>query len=119
MLNQDIYSFIAESSEGVSVKEINAKFKEHSQGTISGLLNGMVNEQRIERPKRGVYKVTDQASLSKKGSPLEALLINARKLKTTLNYRNDKLSVEQLEDLVTGRRLLDDFIASLENEIKD
>lgn len=68
LLKQDIYNFVTAYSEGISVKEINAKFTNIPRGTISNRLSNMVDEGLLERPKRGVYKATDRIVITVTGS---------------------------------------------------
>ena len=59
LLKQDVYNFIKNHPNGVSVKEIYSNFTHIPQGTISNRLSNMVDEGILERPKRGGYKVND------------------------------------------------------------
>lgn len=54
LLKQDVYNFIKNHPNGVSVKEIYSNFTHIPQGTISNRLSNMVDEGLLERPKRGL-----------------------------------------------------------------
>lgn len=118
-LNEKIYEFIRSFDNGASRPDIIATFEGvTTASSISGILHGLEDEDRIYRPKRGYYRVLDSNSrtFARKTDPRELVIEKINKIKAdySLNLSDlGKLSDDQLMNLKSISNILDEAIEKL------
>ncbi|MFB9768548.1 hypothetical protein [Lactiplantibacillus modestisalitolerans] len=118
--NEQLYKVIQKAGEdGITTKRLNDTFSNHTPSSISGVLNGMKNEHRVESIGRGKYRISDKTKFAKDTNVKKLVVGDLKNVKDQYDLKlseYNELSKIQQEQLAEALKIIENAIEDLTEE---